>query len=278
MDSSHKNQGRGALMFFMCVRTNVWANSREAGDLRRHKSRCDVTVMEYHNGRCSNCINYNYVSASVALSMRKLLWCELIKFLSHCSFVTQWYYGDVTMNAMAYQTTGVIAQSFVQAQIKDGSKTPRHWPMWGNPPMTGGFPSQRASNAENFSVWWRHHDASMISVAIVYHWIDKIHSYVWGWKGPWGFRFVWWPPWGQLWVKKYWTLLKHCLSSTQYELIPIIFEVWSFELIHILSANNILAGLTLNCISSIWNHYLYSAWDIVKVGLLFQCWGLNMLV
>ena len=26
----------------------------------------------------------------------------------------------------------------------------------GNPPMTGGFPSPRASNAENVSIWWRH--------------------------------------------------------------------------------------------------------------------------
>ena len=27
----------------------------------------------------------------------------------------------------------------------------------GNPPYTGGFSSQGASNAENFSIWWRHH-------------------------------------------------------------------------------------------------------------------------
>ena len=29
-------------------------------------------------------------------------------------------------------------------------------PLWGNPPVTGGFPSQRASNAESVSMW-RHH-------------------------------------------------------------------------------------------------------------------------
>ena len=28
----------------------------------------------------------------------------------------------------------------------------------GNSPVTGEFPSQRASNAENVSIWWRHHD------------------------------------------------------------------------------------------------------------------------
>ena len=27
----------------------------------------------------------------------------------------------------------------------------------GNPSVTGGFPSQRDSNAENVSIWWRHH-------------------------------------------------------------------------------------------------------------------------
>ena len=28
----------------------------------------------------------------------------------------------------------------------------------GNPPVTGEFPTQRTSNAENVSIWWRHHD------------------------------------------------------------------------------------------------------------------------
>ena len=27
----------------------------------------------------------------------------------------------------------------------------------GNPPVTGGFPSQRTSDVENISIWWRHH-------------------------------------------------------------------------------------------------------------------------
>ena len=29
-----------------------------------------------------------------------------------------------------------------------------------NSPVTGEFPAQRASNAENVSIWWRHHDVS----------------------------------------------------------------------------------------------------------------------
>ena len=32
----------------------------------------------------------------------------------------------------------------------------------GNSPGTGGFPSQMASNAENVSIWWRHHDIPFV--------------------------------------------------------------------------------------------------------------------
>ena len=35
----------------------------------------------------------------------------------------------------------VFARPFVQAQIKDNTKATRHWPLWGNLPVTGGFPS-----------------------------------------------------------------------------------------------------------------------------------------
>ena len=58
------------------------------------------------------------------------------------------------------------AEPFVQAQIKENIKAPRHWPLWGNPPVIGGFPSQRASNAENVSIWWWHHDFLVCSVEI----------------------------------------------------------------------------------------------------------------
>ena len=46
MNSPHKGQGRGALMFsLICAWTNAWANNRDAGDLRRHHAHYDVTVM-----------------------------------------------------------------------------------------------------------------------------------------------------------------------------------------------------------------------------------------
>ena len=46
VNSSHKGQWRGALMFsLICTRINGWVSNRETGDLRRHQAHCDVIVM-----------------------------------------------------------------------------------------------------------------------------------------------------------------------------------------------------------------------------------------
>ena len=46
----------------------------------------------------------------------------------------------------------LFTQAFIQAQIKEIIKAGRHWPLWGE------FTGDRASNAENVSIWWRRHD------------------------------------------------------------------------------------------------------------------------
>ena len=46
VNSPHKCQWLGALMFsFICTWINDWVNTREAGDLRRHRAHYDVNVM-----------------------------------------------------------------------------------------------------------------------------------------------------------------------------------------------------------------------------------------
>ena len=48
MNSLHKGQWRGALMFYLiCVWINSWENNREAGDLGRYRAHYDVIVMIY---------------------------------------------------------------------------------------------------------------------------------------------------------------------------------------------------------------------------------------
>ena len=51
----------------------------------------------------------------------------------------------------------LFTQSFIRTQIKENIKAPRDWPLCGEFTGTGEFPAQRASNAENVSIWWRHH-------------------------------------------------------------------------------------------------------------------------
>ena len=46
VNSPHKYQSRGALMFsLICAWTNGWVNNRDVGDLRRHCTHYNVTVM-----------------------------------------------------------------------------------------------------------------------------------------------------------------------------------------------------------------------------------------
>ena len=49
----------------------------------------------------------------------------------------------------------LFTQSFVPAENKENIKALRHWPLRGD--FTGEFPAQMASDAENVSIWWRHH-------------------------------------------------------------------------------------------------------------------------
>ena len=47
-----------------------------------------------------------------------------------------------------------LAQPFVQARIKENIKDSRHWPLWGESSVTGGFRSQkRPVTRKNVSIW-----------------------------------------------------------------------------------------------------------------------------
>ena len=58
VNSPHKGQWRGALMFSMIFTwINGWVNNGEAGDLRRHRAPYDVTVMT--KSSCGDPLWYN---------------------------------------------------------------------------------------------------------------------------------------------------------------------------------------------------------------------------
>ena len=51
----------------------------------------------------------------------------------------------------------LFTKPFVQAQIKENIKAPRHWSLGGEFTGDSWIPRTKASNAENISNWWRHH-------------------------------------------------------------------------------------------------------------------------
>ena len=63
------------------------------------------------------------------------------------------------MSTMRLKSPGwrLLTEPFIQMQIKENIKAPRHCPLCGELTGTGEFPAQMASNAENVSIWWRHH-------------------------------------------------------------------------------------------------------------------------
>ena len=57
-----------------------------------------------------------------------------------------------------HQPHDFLLNLFFKAQIKENFKVPRHWPLSeGNSSVTGEFHAQRASSADNISIWWRYH-------------------------------------------------------------------------------------------------------------------------
>ena len=72
----------------------------------------------------------------------------------HCQCIPLWlyHYGDVIMGTLASQITSLtIVYSTVY------SDTDHRKNCVGNSPGTGEFPAQMASNAENVTIWLRHH-------------------------------------------------------------------------------------------------------------------------
>ena len=90
------------------------------------------------------------------------LWREIMTFflrITHLiTTITVTHYSDVIMRAIASQMTHVsmVYSTFVRAHIKENLKAPCHWLCGGISPMAGESPAQRASNAQNISIWWRH--------------------------------------------------------------------------------------------------------------------------
>ena len=134
VDSPLKRKWRGVLVFYLIrAWTNGWANNRDAGDLRRYRAHYDVTLM--------------FTGA-----VTRLLQCRWIMIIR--GNIGQ----DIIMTS--HERRGIKSPAtwlFAQHQRKHQMSTSMGL-CEGNPPVTGGFPSKRASDAESVSMLLRHHE------------------------------------------------------------------------------------------------------------------------
>ena len=90
--------------------------------------------------------------------------CKLHAFLRPCR-TDQHLLARITLQLSHGERNGV---SIVCLTVCSGVniKAPHHWLFVGNPPVTDGF-SQRASNRENVSIWWRHHGMPYLECEVI---------------------------------------------------------------------------------------------------------------
>ena len=68
----------------------------------------------------------------------------------------QWRHGEHD-GVSNHQPHDCLLNHLIRCRSKKTSKLRVTGLCEGNSPVTGEFPAQRASNAENVSIWWRHH-------------------------------------------------------------------------------------------------------------------------
>ena len=101
-----------------------------------------------------------------------------------CSQASTKHYFDVIMSAVASPTTSVLLNRLFRRISMKAAKRRVTGLCEATPPVTGGFPAQRASDAENVSIWWHHHDLKYTGARPLngWHWLDlkypdsKVHG------------------------------------------------------------------------------------------------------
>ena len=148
VNSPHKSQWRRALMFsLICAWTNRWVNHREACDfgtpwrgLWRH---CNVP--------CTLC-TLSVVSIICHTSFFEVTYPNL----SINQYSLRWRHNGLDSVPNHQPHDCLLNRSFGHIS-KKSSKLRVTGLYVGNSPVTGEFPAQMASNAENVSIWWQHH-------------------------------------------------------------------------------------------------------------------------
>ena len=99
-----------------------------------------------------------YIRSLIPLLLRTRWRKELVHQLPwYWPISFQWRHNNELDGVSNHRRIDCLFNLMFSCRSKKTSKLRITGPCEGNPPMTGGFPSQRANNAENVSIWWRHH-------------------------------------------------------------------------------------------------------------------------
>ena len=155
VNSLHKGQWRGALIFYLiCAWINGWVNNREAGDLRLHYSHYDVNVMPLQSTTLYK--TCTQLEASHKLNTFPLMYQVVLQLIWQ---PLQWRHNRHDGVPNQHHHHCLLNRLFRRRSKKEPNLRVTGL-CEGNSPVTGEFPAQRASNAENVSIWWRHHEYS----------------------------------------------------------------------------------------------------------------------
>ena len=76
---------------------------------------------------------------------------------SYANRTLQWRHNDRD-DVSNHQRLDCLLNRLFRPRSKKKIKAPRHWCLGVNSPVTGKLHAQRAGNAANVSIWWRHHE------------------------------------------------------------------------------------------------------------------------
>ena len=100
-------------------------------------------------------------------------------------------YGDVIMGAIAYQITSI---TIVYSTVYSDADQRKHQSSASLAFGTSEFPAQMVRNAENVSIWWRHHVKALQSMqwpgAAIESWQNVLKIFIWSLKYLCSFRFI----------------------------------------------------------------------------------------
>ena len=125
---------------------------------------------------CQNVLkNLRVVKCALVLKMWLCcigVWLNASQYLPFCPSL-QWRHNECD-GVSKHQPHECLLSRLFRRRSKKTSKLRVTGLCEGNSPVTGEFPSQRASNADDVFIWWRHHDGDRC-------WLSKAFHSVWNW-------------------------------------------------------------------------------------------------